>query len=154
MQTALLPPMVMAEAEPPAPPPPEPIPNVNAEDLPTPPCFMEAVKQAAEARLPSKACTPMMLQRSNMLLQDVVEAACMCIRAQVDTPLLVKHLLGTEHAQAFLASEKAKLATEGDGAGSKGSKELDSWSAAVLEHVGDVRTPAALALASAQPPRR
>lgn len=140
MQTALLP-MVMAQAEPPAPPPPVPIPNGNAEDLPPPPCFMAAVKQAAEARLPSKACTPMMLQRSNMLLQDVIEAACMCIRAQVDTPLLVKHLLGTEHAQAFLASEKARLAAEGDSAGSKGFTELDSWSAAVTEHVGEVRTP-------------
>ena len=69
-----------AQPAPPPPPIPEPIPTGQAEALPSPPCFMELVKQQAERSLPSKACTPMLLQRANMLMQDVVEAACMCMR--------------------------------------------------------------------------
>ena len=84
---SLLPHLPMMEASPSPPPPaPEPIPQRNAEALPLPPCFLELVKQQAERRLPSKACTPMLLQRANMLLQDAVDAASMCMRAHVDSP--------------------------------------------------------------------
>ena len=88
---SLLPHLPMEAQPAPPPPAPDPIPKGDAEVLPQPPCFMELVKQAAEKALPSKACTPMLLQRTNMLLQDVVEAACMCMRAHVDSPLLLKH---------------------------------------------------------------
>ena len=96
----------MMEASPSPPPPaPEPIPQRNAEALPLPPCFLELVKQQAERRLPSKACTPMLLQRANMLLQDAVDAASICMRAHVDSPTLLKHVLGAEHYNMFLRDD-------------------------------------------------
>ena len=136
---SLLPHLPMEAQPAPPPPAPEPIPKGDAEALPQPPCFMELVKQAAEKALPSKACTPMLLQRTNMLLQDVVEAACMCMRAHVDSPLLLKHLLGTEHYQGFLASDKAKALALAEEEGTLSAKELDVWSSMVTEHVGEVR---------------
>ena len=103
---SLLPHLPMMEASPSPPPPaPEPIPQRNAEALPLPPCFLELVKQQAERRLPSKACTPMLLQRANMLLQDAVDAASMCMRAHVDSPTLLKHVLGAEHYNMFLRDD-------------------------------------------------
>ena len=64
MQPHLLPHMPL-DTQPPRPPPapPEPIRSSSAEPLMPPPCFLESVKRVAEARLPGKAGTPMLLQR-------------------------------------------------------------------------------------------
>ena len=135
----LLPHLPMEEQPAPPTPAPPPIANGNAEALPLPPCFLELVKQQAERVLPGKACTPMLLQRANMLMQDTVDAACMCMRAHVDSPLLLKHLLGTEHYQSFLTSDKAKALALAEEEGALASRELDAWSSLVTEHVGEVR---------------
>ena len=131
----------MEEQPAPPTPAPPPIANGNAEALPLPPCFLELVKQQAERVLPGKACTPMLLQRANMLMQDTVDAACMCMRAHVDSPLLLKHLLGTEHYQSFLTSDKAKALALAEEEGALASRELDAWSSLVTEHVGEVGPP-------------
>ena len=131
------------EAQPAPPPPaPEPISNSNAEALPLPPCFLELVKQQAERTLPSKACTPMLLQRANMLLQDAVDAACMCMRAHVDSPTLLKHILGAEHYNVFLRDDdKVRALDLAEEDGGPTTIELNAWSSLVTEHVGEVGPP-------------
>ena len=49
-------------------------------------------RQAEESGL--CADQPLLMLRVAMLLQDAVEAACMCEKAGIDAPLLAKHLLG------------------------------------------------------------
>ena len=128
------------EAQPAPPPPaPEPISNSNAEALPLPPCFLKLVKQQAERALPGKACTPMLLQRANMLLQDAVDAASMCMRAHVDSPTLLKHVLGAEHYNMFLRDDdKVRALDLPEEDGGPTTTELNAWSSLVTEHVGEV----------------
>ena len=111
----------------------------SSESLPAPPCFMEQVTTVAEARLPPSACTALLLQRANMLMQDTVEAACMCMRAHIDPPLLAKHVMGAEHCHAFMALE-ASAAADGDSLSKQkaGPSSSDGWSKVVTEHVGQV----------------
>ena len=136
---SLLPHLPMEAQPAPPPPAPEPIPNSNAEALPLPPCFLELVKQQAERTLPSKACTPMLLQRANMLLQDAVDAACMCMRAHVDSPTLLKHVLGAEHYNIFLRDDdKVRALDLPEEDGGPTTTELNAWSSLVTEHVGEV----------------
>ena len=139
---SLLPHLPMEAQPAPPPPAPEPIPNSNAEALPLPPCFLELVKQQAERALPSKACTPMLLQRANMLLQDAVDAASMCMRAHVDSPTLLKHLLGAEHYNVFLRDDdKVRALDLPEEDGGPTTTELNAWSSLVTEHVGEVGPP-------------
>ena len=140
---SFLPHLPMMEASPSPPPPaPEPIPQRNAEALPLPPCFLELVKQQAERRLPSKACTPMLLQRANMLLQDAVDAASMCMRAHVDSPTLLKHVLGAEHYNMFLRDDdKVRALDLPEEDGGPTTTPLNAWSSLVTEHVGEVGPP-------------
>ena len=139
---SLLPHLPMEAQPAPPPPAPEPISNSNAEALPLPPCFLELVKQQAERTLPSKACTPMLLQRANMLLQDAVDAACMCMRAHVDSPTLLKHILGAEHYNVFLRDDdKVRALDLAEEDGGPTTIELNAWSSLVTEHVGEVGPP-------------
>ena len=97
------------------------------------PSMAEHVAREAESRLPGSLRTPLLLLRTSMLLQDAIEAACMCARAHIDAPLLAKHLLGSEQYQQFLS--EANAAT-GDSAG---SASIEAYAAAVRETVGEVR---------------
>ena len=80
---------------------------ISAPDtsLPTPPDLLAHVTRQAESSLPAESRPPLLLLRVSMLLQDAVEAACMCTRALIDAPLLAKHLLGAEQHQQFLQSQ-------------------------------------------------
>ena len=65
-------------------------------------------------------------------MQDTVEAACMCVRAHIDPPLLAKHLVGAEHCQAL--AEGSAAGTAGSGVNASSSE----WAAAVTDIVGEV----------------
>lgn len=120
-----------------APPTTIPGPPVSQPDiLPHPPDLSEHVRQQAERRLPVEARTPLLLLRVSMLLQDAVEAACMCARAHIDAPLLAKHLLGSEQHQAFVAATAASSAS---GDGDRAEAEVAEFAEAVTPHVGEVR---------------
>lgn len=96
------------------------------------PNLLEPVTRQAES-LPWCAPQPLLLVRLAMLLQDAVEAACMCARAHIDAPQLAKHLLSSETYQAFQAASK-------DDSG--GDLQLDvhaaAFAAAVVGVVGEV----------------
>ena len=119
-------------ALPPPPPPAEPIKECD-DPLPTPPSMIEHVKRVAEERWSGGALTaskiPLTLLRTSMLLQDTIEAACMCVRAHVDPPLLGKHLLGAEQYQTFLKQSGQDFA----------AGDIGRWTGAVMDYVGDVR---------------
>ena len=108
-------------------------------DLPKPPSLLPQVEAEARRRLQSAHRTPLIVLRVSMLLQDAVEAACMCARAHIDAPLLAKHLLGNEQHQQFLA----KAASSGnDASGSSGASSAEAiadFAEAVASTVGEVR---------------
>lgn len=96
----------------------------------TPPCFMELVTAAARHFLPADGNTMLLLHRANMLMQDTVEAACMCVRARIDPPLLAKHLVGAEHCQVLASGEFS--------AAGGGASPVSEWADVVLDIVGEV----------------
>jgi len=127
---------------PPEPPPPIPHSGDADEEIPlfalgVPPDFTALVEAIASQRLGAKEATPLLLQRANLLMQDAVEAACMCARACVEPTMLVKHVLGAEHYAQYLEQRKAEAEAGADG---RPPLDLDEpWTVAVIEHVGEVR---------------
>ena len=132
-------------------PSPEPVPAVTPaplqSDLPKPPSLLAQVEAEAKRRLPATARTPLIVLRVSMLLQDAVEAACMCARAHIDAPLLAKHLLGNEQHQQFLA--KAVDAAAPDAGEASSAEAIDEFVKAVASTVGKVSARAALSPAAA-----
>ena len=97
------------------------------------PCLLEHVTKQAAEQLPAGQRTPLLLVRLSTLLQDAVEAACMCARAHIDAPQLAKHLLSAEQYQAFQAASKD------DGAERPARTHATAYAAAVVSVVGEVR---------------
>lgn len=112
------------------------------------PSLLEHVTREA-ARLPEELRQPLLLHRVSMLLQDAVEAACMCARAHIDAALLGKHLLGSDHYQRFLSTSSGSAAagSSSDDAGAAapaasepgGGEGTDAFAAAVRSTVGEVK---------------
>ena len=99
-----------------------------------PPSLLQHVTRQCEERLPAAQRTPLLLVRLSLLLQDAVEAACMCTRAHIDAPHLSKHLLSSETYQAFQAALKDE-----SGADKPSGVHAQAYAAAVLSVVGEVR---------------
>ena len=108
----------------------------SGSDFPLPPDLHALVAKEAEAFLPAEARQPLLLLRVSMLLQDAVEAACMCARAHIDAPLLAKHLLGAEQHQHFLA---AQAEAAGDASAAERAERVAEFAQAVASTVGEVR---------------
>ena len=90
---------------------------------------MELVTAAARHHVPTDGCSMLLLHRANILMQDTVEAARMCVRARIDPPSLAKHLLGAEHYQEFSSGESST--------GGGGAPPVSEWSDVVLDVVGE-----------------
>jgi hypothetical protein len=106
----------------------------EASLLPTPPDLLEHVTREAECRMPAEHRTPLLLLRVSMLLQDAVEAACMCAKAHIDASLLAKHLLGNEQHQDFISAQAALTASN-----SAAPAAVGEFASAVASTVGEVR---------------
>ena len=132
----LLPSVYMPRAEAPAVAAPAPLPAGTPDSLPTPPDLLAHVTRAAESSLPSEARQPLLLLRVSMLLQDAVEAACMCARAHIDAPLLAKHLLGAEQHQQFVAAQEESASPEVE---AERTERVNEFAKAVASTVGEVR---------------
>lgn len=100
------------------------------------PSFLEHVSREAHRRLDAGQRTPLLLLRMVMLLQDAVEAACMCARAHIDAPQLAKHLLSNEQYQTFRAA-----AMDDTGADPDAEAGAEEYASAVKDVVGVVRIP-------------
>ena len=100
------------------------------------PSLLEHVSREAHRRLDEGQRTPLLLLRMAMLLQDAVEAACMCARAHIDAPQLAKHLLSNEQYQTFRAA-----AMDGTGADREVEAGAEEYAKAVRDVVGMVRKP-------------
>ena len=107
-------------------------------DLPPPPDLLEYVVKEADRRLPAHAHTSLAVLRVSMLLQDAVEAACMCARAHIDAPLLAKHLLGSEQHLQFMALAQA---ASDDDQTSEAAEAVAEFASAVSSTVGEVCPP-------------
>jgi hypothetical protein len=124
----------MAMAGPQYPPLPSPTGTSASEWEVHPPSLLQQVTRQCEERLPAAQRTPLLLVRLSLLLQDAVEAACMCARAHIDAPQLGKHLLSSETYQAFQAALKDE-----SGADKPSGVHAQAYAAAVLSVVGEVR---------------
>ena len=139
------------EAPPPPPAPPVPVPASSSgggDALPQPPDLRSLVQHEAENCLPADARQPLLVLRVSMLLQDAVEAACMCARAHIDAPVLAKHLLGAEQFQNFCVPPEA-----GEAAANKAAR-VTEFAKAVASTVGEVRPCRAHLPPRAPPPAR
>ena len=57
----------------------------SGTEFPPPPDLLPLVAREAELCLPAEVRQPLLLLRASTLLQDAVEAACMCVRARIRT---------------------------------------------------------------------
>ena len=133
------------------PPTPEQPHPLGPSELPAPPCFLEQVTALAEQRLPNSEYTVLLLHRANALLQDAVEAACVCIRAHIDPPMLMKHLLGSDHPQIGGAGEESAGPAAASSTSDAMTPSVADWSSAVGDHVGQVQRCEHLRLMSSTP---
>ena len=97
------------------------------------PSLLAQATSQATRRLPAAQCTPLLLVRLAMLLQDAVEAACMCTRAHIDASQLPKHLLSADQYQDFLKASADEPQDDDC------EQCVEDYAAAVREVVGEVR---------------
>eukprot|EP00965_Chrysotila_dentata_P071893 2375576-Pleurochrysis_carterae.AAC.2 len=113
-----------------------------------PPCFMELITTMAEQSLSFSESKLIFFHRANMLMQDTVEAACMCIQSQIEPDLLAKHLLGSEQALQLTDVNAGAAGTSLSHKGKASTSSIADWARVVVDHVGEVKRAAALHLIS------